>query len=276
MLDFLMQIFNKFKNMQNMEKSNIAAYDQADLVRVFSKDRDLHKPEQTILEYLRSDLKDMRMLDIGVGAGRTTLHFADLVKEYVGIDAAKNMIEACKKRFANAERKISFEVCNVKNMDMFEDNYFDFILFSFNGLDYLDREGRREALSEIRRVCKQGGLFYFSSHNLYSIKRTLTVKWSAILENPRAILYLLKLPIIRLMNPSPEKLAKMDYAIIKDGGHRFRIVTYYIKPEKQIEQLTELEFKNIKIYSLEEGQEIDISSDLSSARDYWLHYLCSK
>jgi ubiquinone/menaquinone biosynthesis C-methylase UbiE len=275
-MNFLMRIFNRFKNMQNMEKSNIAAYDQADLVRVFSKDRDLHKPEQTILEYLRSDLKDMRMLDIGVGAGRTTLHFADLVKEYVGIDAAKNMIEACKRRFANAERNISFEVCNVKNMDMFEDNYFDFILFSFNGLDYLDNEGRLEALSEIRRVCKQGGLVYFSSHNIHSINRQFEFRWGSIFKHPGHILYLLKLPIIKLLNPSSKKLGKMEYAIINDGAHMFRVITYYIKPEKQIEQLTNLGFKNIKIYSLEEGKEIDSSSDLSSARDYWLHYLCSK
>ncbi len=276
MKHFLSRFFTDSKDFASMEAANVAAYEQADLVQKFYRDRVLHKPEQTILDYLRADLKNMRMLDIGVGAGRTTFYFAELVKEYIGIDAASNMIDACKERFANAGKNVSFEVCNVRNMEIFEDNYFDFILFSYNGLDLLNHAGRLEALREIRRVCKPGGLFYFSSHNLYSIKRTLTVKWSAILENPRAILYLLKLPIIRLLNPSLEKLEKMDYAIIKDGGHRFRIVTYYIKPEKQIEQLTELEFRNIKIYSLEEGQEIDTSSDLSSARDYWLHYLCSK
>jgi ubiquinone/menaquinone biosynthesis C-methylase UbiE len=276
MVHFLSQFFNNSQDFVSMEIANIAAYEQADLVQKFYRDRSLHKPEQTILDSLRAGLKNMRMLDIGVGAGRTTFHFAELVKEYVGIDAASHMIAACKERFANAGQNISFEVCNVRNMQIFEDNYFDFILFSYNGLDLLNHAGRLEALREIRRVCKLGGLFYFSSHNLYSIKRALTVKWSAILEKPRAILYLLKLPIIRLLNPSPEKLEKMDYAIIKDGGHRFRIITYYIKPEKQIEQLTELGFANIKIFSLEDGKEVDINSNLSSVKDFWLHYSCNK
>jgi ubiquinone/menaquinone biosynthesis C-methylase UbiE len=272
----LSRFFNNSNDFASMETANIAAYEQADLVQKFYRDRSLHKPEQTILDYLSADLKNMRMLDIGVGAGRTTFYFAELVKEYIGIDAARNMIDACKERFANTRKNISFEVCNVRNMGIFEDNYFDFILFSYNGLDLLNQEGRLEALYEIRRVCKPGGLFYFSSHNLCSVKRTFSVKWSAILKNPKALLYLLKLPIIRLLNPSPEKLEKMDYAIIKDGGHRFRIITYYIKPEKQIEQLNELGFTNIKIFSLEDGKEVDINSDLSFAKDFWLHYSCNK
>ncbi len=276
MTNFLSRFFHNSKNFASMETANIAAYEQADLVQKFYRDKGLHKPEQTILDYLRADLKNMRMLDIGVGAGRTTFYFAELVKEYVGIDAASHMIDACKERFANTGKNISFEVCNVRNMAIFEDNYFDFILFSYNGLDLLNHAGRLEAFREIRRVCKQGGLFYFSSHNLYSVKRTFTVKWSAILKDPKAILYLLKLPIIRLLNPSPEELEKMDYAIIKDGGHRFRIILYYIKPEKQIEQLTELGFANIKIFSLEDGKEVDISSDPSSVKDFWLHYSCNK
>ena len=35
------------------------------------------------------------MLDIGVGTGRTTMHFAGLVKEYVGVDYSSALIQAC-------------------------------------------------------------------------------------------------------------------------------------------------------------------------------------
>ena len=39
------------------------------------------------------------MLDIGVGGGRTTYYFKDLVKKYKGIDIAPKFIESCKNKF---------------------------------------------------------------------------------------------------------------------------------------------------------------------------------
>lgn len=44
---------------------------------------------------------------------------------------------------------ISFKVCDVRSIDMFEDNPYDFRLFSFNDLDYIDHKGRMKALKEI-------------------------------------------------------------------------------------------------------------------------------
>ena len=75
----------------------------------------------------------MKMLDIGVGGGRTTLHFAPLVKEYVGIDYSQNMIKACQERFA----QVSFQTADARSMGIFKDSTFDFILFSYNGIDYI-------------------------------------------------------------------------------------------------------------------------------------------
>lgn len=42
------------------------------------------------------------MLDIAVGAGRTTLHFASLIKSYVGIDYSSGMITECKKSLGDS------------------------------------------------------------------------------------------------------------------------------------------------------------------------------
>ena len=52
--------------------SNKEHYDAEDVVRVFSERKELQKPEATILRDLRDKLKNMKMLDIGVGGGRTT------------------------------------------------------------------------------------------------------------------------------------------------------------------------------------------------------------
>ena len=59
-------------------------------------------------------------------------------------------------------------------MNEFKDEEFDYIIFSFNGLDSINHEDRLKGLREIYRVLKQDCLFVFSSHNRnhrYAISR---------------------------------------------------------------------------------------------------------
>src|ERR1041385_7806991 len=86
--------------------SNECTFERERVVRAYEQENELQKPEEVVLTMLKDRLKDMRMLDIGVGAGRTTFHFAPRVKEYIGIDYSQKMIEACKRRFP--ERADSF------------------------------------------------------------------------------------------------------------------------------------------------------------------------
>ncbi len=96
--------------------SNKKAYESKDVVSYYFSQEDLYKPEDTILNIFKNRFKVMRMLDIGVGAGRTTVHFAKLAKEYIGIDYSENMINACKKRFHRLNGNISFKVCDARDM----------------------------------------------------------------------------------------------------------------------------------------------------------------
>ena len=114
-------------------------------------------PELSILEELRTELPNFRMLDIGVGAGRTTKHFAGLVKEYVGVDYSITMIKACREKFP----QYRLEVADARNLSLFDDAYFDFVLFSFNGIDAVEHQDRLAILREIRRVLRKGGYFCF-------------------------------------------------------------------------------------------------------------------
>jgi ubiquinone/menaquinone biosynthesis C-methylase UbiE len=166
--------------------SNKRIYESKSLVRYYSNEILLQKPEQTILNFLNDRLKNIRMLDIGVGGGRTTYHFAKKTKEYIAIDYSENMIKACKERFQNFPRSISFKVCDVRSMGIFENGYFDFLLFSFNGIDYVSHEDRLKALKEVRRIGRSGGYFCFSTHNLNSdVEKSFTIKFS---KNPIRIL----------------------------------------------------------------------------------------
>src|SRR5467141_4029943 len=98
--------------------TNKNTHEIKDWINIYAKWEHLFKPEEIILEKLRKQFRTMRMLDIGIGGGRTTAHFAKLTKEYIGIDFDDNMIQACKKRFSDNFKNISFVNCDARSMDI--------------------------------------------------------------------------------------------------------------------------------------------------------------
>ena len=126
-------------------------YLDRDIVDEYAAASHLQKAEHAILDIIRDRLPGMTMLDVGVGGGRTTLHFAPLVRHYVGIDLSEAMVAACRKRFANTLTNARFEAADVRDLHAFADGTFDFVLFSFNGLDSVPGRDRLRALEEIRR-----------------------------------------------------------------------------------------------------------------------------
>ena len=249
-----------------------------DIVRKYRYFQKLQKPEEIVLNELRAKLPKMRMLDIGVGAGRTTYYFAPLTKEYVGVDISKNMIGACRRKFRNYPKKISFEVADARDLNLFGDNYFDFSLFSFNGIDMMNHDDRLRTLREIRRVTKNGGYVCFSAHNLNYAWNFATFKLSR--KPADLLLEAQRLFLMRLFNRKVWKILrtknqrKQRYLIFNDGVWNFSLKLYYIKPEEQIDQLTNLNFKNIRSYDLL-GNEIKNPSELQNATDCWIYYLCN-
>ena len=196
-----------------------------------------------LLYKFEEKLKSMRMLDIGVGGGRTTNYFANRVKHYIGIDYSKEMIDICQKKFSCLE----FLHCDVRNMAIFGDNSFDIVFFSFNGIDNLGHDDRLIALKEIRRVCKKpGGIFFFSSHNLNFIPYWFSFKFS--LDPFITFGNLYKYILLRLKNINVK--CNRGYAIINDGAHNFKFTQYYIVPTVQIDQLRNIGFKKIQAYRL--------------------------
>lgn len=253
----------------DIDKLNQEAYRAAAIVAHYSRKQELLRPEATILNLFRNELAKMRFLDIGVGGGRTTWHIAPLVKEYLGVDYSEAMIACCQQLFPNQ----CFKVMDVRAMTELEPDYFDFVLFSYNGLDSINHKDRLLALREMKRVCKINGYVCFSSHNLQSIDQLFQIRFSF---NPfifaRRIYKSFKL---RRLNQPVKKLKQLNYAIIHDGTHDYKICNYYINPAYQIQQLSEIGFKNIKLFSYNSGGEIDLSSDLHSITDFMIYYLCN-
>jgi ubiquinone/menaquinone biosynthesis C-methylase UbiE len=250
--------------------SNKSVYGIDPVVDLYTSYCELQKPEEAILTVLRGKLQGMTMLDIGVGAGRTTTFFAPLVKRYVGVDYSENMIKKCEEQFPN----YSFFVMDASNMSRFESNYFDFVLFSFNGMDSVDHEKRLEIMREIHRVTKKGGYFCFSAHNL-----NYAHKWLfSFSKNFSGLIYgVVELLEMRLLNMKTWKTIKnpkvQQHIIINRAIHNFILKTYYITPAAQLQQLKDLKFTNIGIYDLGNGRKLSQTEIENFPVDHWLYYL---
>ncbi len=254
---------------------NQQTYGTTSIVNYYTQLNALQPAEQMILDRYSEQLPRFRMLDIGVGAGRTTKHFQPCAASYVGIDVSSEMIDACRIRFPTFS-KPTFQVCDARDLSRFEDDSFDFILFSFNGIDYVSHTDRLRILTEIHRVGVTGAIFCFSSHNLQGFDRAFDFKsqWSF---NPIATYTnLVMLAILRVLNQplNPRQVKGLSYAIVKDESHNFSLETYYIRPQEQINQLTE-NFKNIQVYSWRNDVELVTESDRANNTDMWLYYVCS-
>jgi ubiquinone/menaquinone biosynthesis C-methylase UbiE len=255
---------------------NKNVYDIPAVAADYARQSHLQPAERTILRLMLPGLPAARMLDLGVGGGRTTVHFASKVREYVGTDYSESMIMECRKRFAGCPPHISFRVCDARVMDLFEAQSFDFILFSHNGIDYVSHEDRLRILKEIQRVGKPGGSFCFSTHNLnwcanlFDFRRMISL-------NPKSAWPTAKRLILRFFyNPGMRmaQVRKASYIVFNDGAHHGKLQTHYIRPLEQIAEL-QAGFSDVRVLSTVTGREISDPSELGRIEEPWLYYLCN-
>ncbi|MFX0138381.1 MAG: class I SAM-dependent methyltransferase [Candidatus Hodarchaeota archaeon] len=197
-----------------MSSLNLQTYSDFRAVEVYSYKKHLFPEEEEIFnKYLE---KGKFVLDLGCGTGRTTHYLHEKGLCVKGIDISKSMIEGAKK--INPE--IDFEIGDARKLNIPSESL-DYVLFSFNGLDYIHPEkSRLQAINEINRVLKENGLFIFSSHN-------------------RLWLYL----------PSIRRLTRINH---RKGSYHIEktkygyLITYSITPWKQKKQVEEHGFKLIE------------------------------
>ena len=116
--------------------------------------------EDHVLSLSLSENPASRVLDLGVGGGRTADLFRGRVRSYIGIDYTPDMVEAARERHPD----LTFYSMDARKLQ-YDDGVFDLVFFSYNGIDAVDDEGRARVLSEAYRVLAPGGLFVFSTFN---------------------------------------------------------------------------------------------------------------
>ncbi|HEX4731676.1 MAG TPA: class I SAM-dependent methyltransferase [Solirubrobacterales bacterium] len=235
----------------------------------------LKPAERTVLGRFAATWGDFEMLDLGVGAGRTGWTFAPLVRRYVGIDYAPPMVERAR-RLLGDDPNVTVEVGDARDLSTI-DGSFDFILFSFNGIDAVGHEDRLAILRAVRGKLKPSGHFLFSSHQLGALPLDRHKERDPRrLASPAYRAYA-ALDDFRHGRRADRVNAKLDLGAARERGwtivprgHNFSVEDYYVDPEFQLGQLRECGLEAIAILDTA-GREVKLPF---GGRDPWLDYLC--
>lgn len=242
----------------------------------YAKQSALQPAEAAILRRYRDDISGGRILDLGVGGGRTTPFLVELSRDYIGIDYSPAMVERCRQRFPG----VRFALRDARDLSCFAGGSFDFVLFSYNGIDAVGHRDRLKILREVYRVLGQGALFVVSSHNRnFPIPKPWALRHLAInpLRHPlrfarRAAAY--GIGIINYVRKARQEEIQEEYCVLVDSAHRYALVHYHITLAAQVRQLERLGFREIEAFGVDGRL---LSQDMSDdVQDPWLQYVCRR
>lgn len=257
-------------------EANRSVYDTVS--KTYVKER-LEPVEQMLFDRVHAEAHGERILDLGIGSGRTTPHLLTISRDYVGVDYAKKMVDAAKHRFPN----VDLRQLDARDLSAFPDGHFKLVVFSHNGMDYVDHDGRLRILSEVFRVLRPGGIFVFSSHNLATEEARADIPvWRKFafpeFEWKRRFFVLRTLrhgfhTARRIVNHArrlPRQSRHDGYAILNDCAHEYTLMTYYVALRTAREQLAQAGFASVEAF------EIPGTLATPASTDPWLHYLARK
>ena len=118
--------------------------------------------ERAAYARVAASCREQPILDLGVGAGRTVALLRALSEDYVAIDYTPLLVEETRRRHPDVDVRVG----DARDLSAFEDGRFSLVVFSYMGIDSVDHAGRRRILSEVHRVLRPGGVFWFSTLNM--------------------------------------------------------------------------------------------------------------
>lgn len=157
---------------QYNKEENVKRYGEAIKIGLWNSERLFFE------KYLN---KNDYILDLGCGAGRTTFALYNLgYKNIIGVDIAEKLIEYAKNYSEDNNVNIDFEVGDATKL-RFDDNTFDVVIFSYNGMQCIPgEENRKNVLKEVHRVLKPNGYYIFTAHDRHNPKSSHLDFWHDI------------------------------------------------------------------------------------------------
>ena len=109
-----------------------------------------------VMAWVGDEVARERMLEVGCGVGRTTVHFADRFARVDGVDVSSEMVRHARER--GLPPNVSLAVTSGRDLRAFPDESFDFVFSHLVFQHVADDAVLALNLSEVARVLRPGGL----------------------------------------------------------------------------------------------------------------------
>lgn len=253
---------HKATNWAAAEISNATTYSKPRVVRSYRHVRGLFPAERELVKRFMPQFRGT-VLDIAVGAGRTTRVLSRLSHRYVGIDYSESMVAAASSAVSNAGTQAHLKQLDMRDVPQaLNRERFDAVLISFNGIDYIPWDDRNTLLAELRTLLTDDGVLVFSTHDLalrererrFRIRDDLRVDGNLVRNRPlsaaariaRLPLWLLKAIPNRWRNRRLESF-RDDYAYVNDMGENYGLVTTYVSRDAQVGMLEACGYRQVEV-----------------------------
>lgn len=222
-----------------------------------------------------------RVLDLGVGAGRTTTLLSPHALTYVGLDSSQPMLDRARRAHPAADLRLG----DARDVSAYADGSFDVVVFSNNGVDCLQHAERPAFFASVRRVLAPGGLLLFSTHNLdgpsYGQRpaplapREWLRRPGALAKTKTAVYETLRFGIghVHLRRNASQSVTGEDWAWAPMRAHEFRFLIHFIRFGAQVKLLLESGFEVESAWD-SSGDKLDPTVDRYSGID--AHLLCRR
>jgi len=168
---------------------------------------------------------------------------------------------------------VTFTVGDARDLSRFDTGSFDFVLFSFNGLDCMGHGDRLATLAELRRVCAPTGFVCFSSNNLGALSADFRLGPEQKKNAYTRVCGLLQQVILRSLNRPQRTLVRKSHAMVRQSTHQFRLRLYWVHPSEQLKQLADAGFSYVELYAID-GRQIE-PSEADDTGGRWVYYLAA-
>lgn len=263
-----------------MDDINKQAWRDPSTVDMFSKLEGWTDPgERAAVLSIAEEIQGKPILDLGVGAGRTVPLLRAISEDYVALDYTPELVAACKRKYPD----VRVFGGDARVLSRFPDASFQLVMFSFNGIDAVDPQGRKKILDEVFRVLRPGGIFLFSAHNRegpgngeklsFGVHRT---------RNPFKLAWRLAHAALHLRRTlrNHARYAKLGfdgdgYSIKNASAHDHGIVIYYTSLDHQMRELEQAGFRpGTAVFSNDDGRRIQMGDDVT--KPWWFHFIARK
>jgi SAM-dependent methyltransferase len=232
--------------------------------------------ERGALARIADEARDQPILDIGVGGGRTVPLLRAVSEDYTAIDYTEELVEVCRAKYPGVN--VSFG--DARDLSRFADRSFRLVVFSFNGIDAVNVADRAKILSEVRRVLRDDGVFFFSAHNSegpgHGERLHLGVHRT---RNPIKLAARFRHALARLPATlrNRRELSKLEvegdgYAIANASAHDHGLLIHYISLDRQLQELRDAGFQDDPVI-FGNRSETPISASDDTRDLWWFHFL---